>query len=148
MSLVEYYLNCTFDLANANKFHFHGQTLGLSPNKTVQVIMTLYDPSTCYEVEDHIDIQPSADINTQLLCTLLGQMERLQPGTTHRQFVPLLTTLLCLFIDISSIASFLRICNFSIPVMSRTPGCVVNIFWIIVLLYICDMLHCLITSVF
>ena len=50
MSLVEYYLTHTFDLANANKFHFHGQTLGLSPNKTVWVIMTLYDPSTCYEV--------------------------------------------------------------------------------------------------
>ena len=56
MSLVEYYLAPTFDLANANKFHFHGQTLGLSPNETVQVIMTLYDPSTCNEVEDHIDI--------------------------------------------------------------------------------------------
>ena len=85
MSLVEHYLARTFDLANANKFHFHGQTLGLSPNNSVWVIMTLYDPSTCYEVEDHIDIQLYADINTQLLCNLLGQMERLQPGTSHGQ---------------------------------------------------------------
>ena len=90
MSLVEHYLTCTFDLANANKFHFHGQTLGLSPNKTVWVIMTLYDPSTCYEVEDHIDIQPYADINTQLLSNLIGQMERLQPGTSHRQLYHLI----------------------------------------------------------
>ena len=85
MSLVEHYLAHTFDLANANKFHFYGQKLGLSPNKTVWVIMTLYDPSTCYEVEDHIDVQPYADINTQLLCNLIGQMERLQPGPPHRQ---------------------------------------------------------------
>ena len=56
MSLVEYYLTCIFDLANANTFQFHGQTLGLNPNNTVRVIMTIYDPSTCYEVEDHIDI--------------------------------------------------------------------------------------------
>ena len=67
MSLVEHYLAYTFDLANANKFHFRGQTSGLSPNKTVWVIMTLYDPSTCYEVEDHIDVQPYADINTHAL---------------------------------------------------------------------------------
>ena len=85
MSLVEHYLTRIFDLANANKFHFHGQTLGLSPNKTVWVIMTLYDPSTGYEVEDHIDIQPSANINTQLPSNFIGQMERLQPGTSHRQ---------------------------------------------------------------
>ena len=91
MSLVEHYLAHTFDLANANKFHFHGQTLGLSPSKTVQVIMTLYDPSTCYEVEDHIDVQPYTDINTQLLCILIGPMGRLQPGTSHRQ--------LCCIID-------------------------------------------------
>ena len=84
MSLVEHYLACTFDLANANKFHFHGQTLGLSPNETVWVIMTLYDPSTCDEVEDHTDVQSYTDINTQLLCNLIGQMERLQPGTSHR----------------------------------------------------------------
>ena len=90
MSLVEHYLTHTFDLANANKFHFHGQTLGLSPNETVWVIMTLYDPSTCYEVEDHIDIQPSADINTQLLSNLIGQMGRLQPGTSHRQLYHLI----------------------------------------------------------
>ena len=77
MALVEHYLTCTFNLANANGFHFHGQTLGLSPNKTVQVIMTLYDPSICYEVEDHIDIQPYAGIDTQLLSNLIGQMERL-----------------------------------------------------------------------
>ena len=84
MALVEHYLTCTFDLANANGFYFHGQTLGLSLNKTVQVIMTLYDPSTCYEVEDHIDVQPYAGIDTQLLSNLIGQMERLQPGTSHR----------------------------------------------------------------
>ena len=90
MSLVEHYLTRTFDLANANKFHFYGQTLGLSPNETVQVIMTLYDPSTCYEVEDHIDVQPYADINTQLLSNLIGQMERLQPGTSHRQLYHLI----------------------------------------------------------
>ena len=64
MALVEHYLTRTFDLDNANRFHFHGQTLGLSPNKTVQVIMTLYDPSTCYEVGDHINVQPYAGINT------------------------------------------------------------------------------------
>ena len=58
MALVEHYLTHTFDLANANGFHFHGQTLGLSLNKTAQVTMTLYDPSTCYEVEDHVDVQP------------------------------------------------------------------------------------------
>ena len=97
MSLVEHYLARTFDLAYANKFHFHGQTLGLSPNKTVWVIMTLYDPSTCYEVEDHIDVQPYADINTQLLSNLIGQMERLQPGTSHRQ--------LCHIIDQPSMPS-------------------------------------------
>ena len=79
-----------FDLANGNKFHFHGQTLGLSPNETVRVIMTLYDPSTCYEVEDHIDVQPYADINTQLLSNLIGQMERLQLGTSHRQLYHLI----------------------------------------------------------
>ena len=90
MSLVEHYLTCTFDLANTNKFDFYGQTLGLNPNETVQVIMTLYDPSTCYEVEDHIDICPSADINTQLLSNLIGQMERLQPGTSHRQLYHLI----------------------------------------------------------
>ena len=90
MSLVEHYLTHTFDLAYANKFHFHGQTLGLSPSKTVQVIMTLYDPSTCYEVEDHIDIQPYADINTQLLSNLIRQMESLQPGTTHSQLYHLI----------------------------------------------------------
>ena len=56
MVLVEHYLTRTFDLANANGFYFHGQTLGLSLNKTVRVIMTLYDLSTCYEVEDHIDV--------------------------------------------------------------------------------------------
>ena len=72
-------------MANAHQFHFYGQTLGLNPNETVRVIMTLYDPSTSYEVEDHIDIQPSADINTQLHSNLIGQMERLQPGTSHRQ---------------------------------------------------------------
>ena len=33
MSLVEHYLARTFALANANKFYFHGHTLGLSPNK-------------------------------------------------------------------------------------------------------------------
>ena len=90
MSLVEHYLTRMFDLANANNFHFYGQTLGLNPNDTVRVIMTLYDPSTCYEVEDHIDIQPSADINTQLLSNLIGQMERLQPGTSHRQLYRLI----------------------------------------------------------
>ena len=79
-----------FDLANANNFNFYGQTLGLNPNDTVQVIMTLYDPFTCYEVEDHIDIQRSADINTQLLSNLIGQMERLQPGTSHRQLYHLI----------------------------------------------------------
>ena len=90
MALVEHYLTLTFDLANANGFHFHGQTLGLSLNKTVRVIMTLYDPSTCYEVTDHIDVQPYADINTQLLSNLIGQMERLQPGTSHRQLYSLI----------------------------------------------------------
>ena len=90
MSLVEHYLTHTFDLANANKSHFHGQTLGLSPNDTVWVIKTLYDPSTCYEVEDHNDVQPYADINTQLLSNLIGQMERLQPGTSHRQLYHLI----------------------------------------------------------
>ena len=89
MALVEHYLTCTFDLANANGFYFHGQTLGLSLNKTVQVIMTLYDPSTCYEVEDHIDVQPYAGIDTQLLSNLIGQMERLQPGTSHRRLYSL-----------------------------------------------------------
>ena len=79
-----------FALANASKFHFHGQTLGLNPNDTVRVIMTLYDPSTCYEVEDHIDVQPYADINTQLHSNLIGQMERLQPGTSHRQLYHLI----------------------------------------------------------
>ena len=90
MSLVEHYLTHTFDLANANKFHFHGQTLGLSSNETVWVIMTLYDPSTSYEVEDHTDIQPYADINTQLLSNLTGQMERFQPGTSHRRLYHLI----------------------------------------------------------
>ena len=90
MALVEHYLTRTFDLANANGFHFHGQTLGLSPNKTVRVIMTLYDPSTCYEVEDHIDVQPYAGINSQLLSNLIGKMERLQPGTSHRQLYSLI----------------------------------------------------------
>ena len=90
MALVEHYLTRTFDLANANGFHFHGQTLGLSPNKTVWVIMTLYDPSTCYEVEDHIDVQPYAGINSQLLSNLIGQMERLQPGMSHRQLYSLI----------------------------------------------------------
>ena len=90
MSLVEHYLTHMFDLANTNNFHFYGQTLGLNPNDTVRVIMTLYDPSTCYEVEDHIDIQPSADINTQLLSNLIGQVERLQPGTSHRQLYHLI----------------------------------------------------------
>ena len=90
MSLVEHYLTHTFFLANANKFHFHGQTSGLSPNDTVQVIMTLYDPSTCYEVEDHIDVQLYADIDTQLLSNLIWQMERLQPGTSHRQLYHLI----------------------------------------------------------
>ena len=90
MSLVEHYLTCMFDFANANSFHFYGQTLGLNPNDSVRVIMTLYDPSTCYEVEDHIDIQPSADINTQLLSNLIGQMERLQPGTSDRQLYRLI----------------------------------------------------------
>ena len=52
--------------------------------------MTLYDPSTCYEIEDHIDIQPSADINTQVLSNLIGKMERLQPGTSHRQLYRLI----------------------------------------------------------
>ena len=90
MALVEHYLTRTFDLANDNGFHFHGQTLGLSPNKTVQVIMTLYDPSTCYEVEDHIYVEPYADITDQLLSNLIGQMERLQPGTSHRQLYSLI----------------------------------------------------------
>ena len=89
MALVEHYLTRTFDLDNANGFYFHGQTLGLNPNKTVQVIMTLYDPSTCYEVEDHINVQPSASIDTQLLSNLIGQMERLQPGTSHKQLYSL-----------------------------------------------------------
>ena len=84
MDLVDHYLVHAFDMANATRFHFHGQTLNLGPNGTVRVIMTLYDPSNCYEVEDHIDLQPYADINTQLLCNLIGQMERLQPGTSHR----------------------------------------------------------------
>ena len=90
MALVEHHLTRAFDLANANGFHFYGQTLGLSLSKTVWVIMTLYDPSTCYEVEDHIDVQPYDDINTQLLSNLIGQMERLQPGTPHRQLYSLL----------------------------------------------------------
>ena len=89
MALVEHYLTHTFDLDNANGFYFHGQTLDLSLNKTVWVIMTLYDPSTCYEVEDHIDVQPYAGIDTQLLSNLIGQMERLQPGTSHRQLYSL-----------------------------------------------------------
>ena len=62
MSLVAHYLARTFDLANANKFHFSGHTLGLKPNGTVRVIMTLCDPSTCYKVEDHIDLQPHTDM--------------------------------------------------------------------------------------
>ena len=89
MALVEHYLTRTFDLANANGFYFHGQTLGLSLNTTVQVIMTLYDPSTCYEVEDHIDVQSYAGIDTQLLSNLICQMERLQPDTSHRQLYSL-----------------------------------------------------------
>ena len=52
--------------------------------------MTLYDPSMCYEVDDHINVQPYDDINTQLLSNLIGQMERLQPGTSHRQLYSLL----------------------------------------------------------
>ena len=51
--------------------------------------MTLCDPSTCYEVEDHINVQPYADITDQLLSNLIGQMERLQPGTSHRQLYSL-----------------------------------------------------------
>ena len=90
MALVEHYLTHTFDLANANGFHFYGQTLGLSLNKTVRVIITLYDPFTCYEVEDLIDVQPYADINTQFLSNLIDQMERLQPGTSHRQLYSLI----------------------------------------------------------
>ena len=90
MALVEHYLTRTFSLANANGFHFHGHTLGLNPNKTVWVIMTLFDPSTCYEVEDHIDVEPYVCITDQLLSNLIGQMERLQPGTSHRQLYSLI----------------------------------------------------------
>ena len=90
MALIEHCLTHTFSVANDNGFHFHGHALGLSPNKTVQVIMTLYDPSTCYEVDDHIDVEPYACITDQLLSNLIGQMERLQPGTSHRQLYSLL----------------------------------------------------------
>ena len=90
MALVEHYLTRTFSLANDNGFHFHGHTLGLNPNKTVRVIMTLYDPSTCYEVEDHIDVEPYACIIDQFLSNLIGQMERLQPGTSHWQLYSLI----------------------------------------------------------
>ena len=47
--------------------------------------MTLVDPSTWYEVQDHIDIRSDADIYPQLLNHLILQMDKLQPDIIHMQ---------------------------------------------------------------
>ena len=85
MSLVEHYLAQTFNVANANKFQFHGEAIGLQPDGTVRIIMALFDPSTWYEVEDHIDIRSDAGIYPQLLNHLILQMDKLRPDVIPMQ---------------------------------------------------------------
>ena len=81
LAKITHLLTHSFQVANNSSFQFYGHTLRhCHTNGNVSMVMCLFYPPTSCNIEDHIDIIPSMDIDTQLLINLVVMIEKACPG--------------------------------------------------------------------
>ena len=68
---VTHVLTHSFGITNDNSFQFNSFVLGHHTNGNAQVAMILYYLPTRATLEEHIDILPTLNIDTQLLMNLI-----------------------------------------------------------------------------
>ena len=80
MTKVTHVLTHYFQITNDNNFQFNGFVLGHCTNGNAQVAMILHYLPTHATLEEHTDILPTLNCDTQLLTNLIIMMEKLNPG--------------------------------------------------------------------
>ena len=81
LAKITHLLTHSFQVANDNCFQFYSHMLGHRHiNGSVSMVLCLFYPPTNCIIEDHIDIIPSIDIDTQLLTNLVVMIEKAHPG--------------------------------------------------------------------
>ena len=80
LAKITHLLTHSFKIANDQSFQFYGHTLGHHhTNGNVRVVMCLFHPPSKCAEEDHIDVIPSMDLDTQLLTNVVVMMEKARP---------------------------------------------------------------------
>ena len=80
MTEINSLLTHAFHIANDNGFQFFGYPIGRRrTDGSVQVVMCLLYPPTCSMLEDHLNINPSLDLDVQLVTHLMLMMEKTCP---------------------------------------------------------------------